>query len=301
MDISTYVPELTQNALGYWEVAEKPSEESLAEYYAQKYYQQLKGAHQKQYSDEELCFYEAKAAQKAAMVEKLFPQQGVRTYLDVGCGEGFELSFFQQKGWKAKGIDFSSNGIETQNPHCLPFFEAGNIYELLDQEIASGNQYDVVWLKHVLEHVIDPQALLRQLRPLVKPGGCAVITVPNDFSELQRTALETKKINRPFWVALPDHLSYFDAESLKATVAANGWLCEAMMGDFPIDWYLMNSDANYIEHPDAGKSAHMARVSLENIIHQQPMSAVLNFWCALADIGMGRSITAFLRLDEGLS
>lgn len=298
MKIAMHVPELIQNPLGYWEVAQKPTEKELEDYYAQKYYQECKGAHQNQYSADELNFYRAKAAQKAAMVDKLFPTEGIRTYLDVGCGEGFELNFFHEQGWKVKGIDFSSNGLEKQNPQCLPFLEAGNIYELLDQEIASGKQYSVVWLQNVLEHVLDPQALLKQLLQLVEPTGCAVISVPNDFSELQKNALENGTIHRPFWVALPDHLSYFDAKSLKATVSANGWICEAVMADFPIDWFLMNSAANYIEDKTVGKAAHHARVALENLIQQQAMPDILNFWCALADIGMGRNITAFIRPNK---
>lgn len=285
---------LEKNALGYWELAVKPSEHELQEYYAQKYYQDYKGTHQASYSPQELEFIEAKIQQRSAMIDQLLPQNSTKTFLDVGCGEGFQLSYFLQQGWEVKGLDFSSDGMAKQNPSCLPFLEAGNIYDLLAQEVASGRTYQVVWLQHVLEHVIDPQELLRELLKLVSEDGCAVITVPNDFSNLQLTALETEKIKSPFWVQLPDHLSYFDAASLKATTEANGWECRQIMADFPIDWFIMNDAANYVENKQQGKAAHNARVALENLIQQQPMSAVLEFWTALANIGMGRSITAFV-------
>jgi 2-polyprenyl-3-methyl-5-hydroxy-6-metoxy-1,4-benzoquinol methylase len=286
--------QLKQNTLGYWEIIEKPTHKQLEDYYAQKYYQNHKGAHQRHYSEDELRFYSAKVKQRAAMIEHQLPNLPEKTMLDVGCGEGFEIAYFSQQGWQVKGIDFSSDGMEKQNPQCLPFLSTGNIYELLDEEIAANNQYAVVWLQNVLEHVIEPQALLRQLKKIVKPGGCAVITVPNDFSNLQMLALENKQIETPFWVALPDHLSYFDAGSLQAVSEENGWHCLAMNGDFPIDWFLMNESSNYIRNPNLGKSAHHARVQLENLIDQQPIEKVLQFWQALADIGMGRNITAYI-------
>lgn len=287
-------PQLRQHTLGYWEVIDKPTEAELSEYYAQKYYQQLKGSHQREYSPEELNFYQAKVEQKLAMVDALVPNVEDKTFLDVGCGEGFELAYFQKQNWKVKGIDFSSDGMQKQNPDCLCYLDTGNIYELLDKEISSGKQYEVVWLQNVLEHVIDPQALLKQLKPLVKQGGCAVITVPNDFSELQKTAIDNDKISRPFWVALPDHLSYFDGPSLRAIAESTGWEALSLTGDFPIDWFLMNDSSNYIENPQNGKAAHHARVALENLIHQQPINDVITFFESLAAVGMGRNITIYL-------
>jgi len=288
-------PELKQHELGYWEAIDKPSDEALSEYYAQKYYQTLKGNHQKQYSDEELEFYKAKVEQKEYIIHQLLPNINSKTMLDVGCGEGFDLAHFANLGWQVKGIDFSSNGMESHNPDYLPYLETGNIYDLLNSELKAGNQYSVVWLQNVLEHVKDPQDLLNQLKPLVHKNGCAVITVPNDFSELQKFAIESNKINRPFWVALPDHLAYFDYQSLNSIADYTGWQPLTTIADFPIDWYLMNHESNYIADTTKGKGAHFARLALENLIHQQPMEPVLNFFESLAKIGMGRNITIFLK------
>jgi 2-polyprenyl-3-methyl-5-hydroxy-6-metoxy-1,4-benzoquinol methylase len=288
------VPELQQHELGYWEVKNKPSEQSLSEYYEQKYYQQLKGSHQKEYSSEELAFFRAKVSQRSAMIQRVLPSLSGLDMLDVGCGEGFELAYFLSEGWNVKGIDFSSDGMKKQNPECLPFLQTGNIYQLLDDEIKSGNQYSVVWLQNVLEHVIDPQALLKQLKKLVKANGVAVITVPNDFSALQTELIDKDHIDKPFWVALPDHLSYFSAPSLSAIAEYTGWNCLSMTADFPIDWFLMNPGSNYIMDQQNGKPAHHARVALENLIQEQPVDKVLNFFESLASLGMGRNITAYL-------
>jgi 2-polyprenyl-3-methyl-5-hydroxy-6-metoxy-1,4-benzoquinol methylase len=291
------IDQLQQHPLGYWQVKTKPTEAELAHYYAKKYYQHCEGSRQKNYSEQEIHFFRAKAKQRGRVAKQLLadkPNETIRL-LDVGCGEGFELAYFHQLGWQAKGIDFSSEGIQSQNPQCLMLLTTGNIYEKLEQAIQSHQQYDVIWLQNVLEHVIEPDQLLQNLQKILSPDGVAVITVPNDFSQLQQQALQNNWIAKPFWIALPDHLSYFDAPSLRAIAEANGWVCETLMADFPIDWFLTHDTANYIANPSQGKAAHRARVRLENLIEQQDPDKVIRFWQALADLGMGRNITAFLR------
>jgi hypothetical protein len=74
------------------------------------------------------------------------------------------------------------------------------------------------------------------------------VTVPNDFSELQEKLLEEQEITDRFWIALPDHLSYFTSKSLAATAEATGWCCQSVQGDFPIDLYLAHPGSNYISN-----------------------------------------------------
>jgi SAM-dependent methyltransferase len=171
----------------------------------------------------------------------------------------------------------------------------GDIFALLQAEMATGETYDVVWLQNVLEHVIDPLDLLKSLRTLVSPGGLAVVTVPNDCSITQRGALAHQHIDSAFWVAPPDHLTYFDHDSLTSAANETGWECVEMLGDFPVDWFLFHPGSNYVRDKSAGKAAHKARVQIENLIHKQPIEDVLRFWSATAKLGIGRDITAFLR------
>ncbi len=284
---------LTQHPLGFWTLADKPSAEALSDYYANKYYQQACGSYELQYSDEERAYFRAKLAQRHAVLQRIAPQG--RTMLDVGCGEGFALAYFREQGWSVKGFDFSAAGVESQNPACRDALVAGDVFALLDAEIAADRKYDVVWLQNVLEHVLDPVALLVALKSLLSQEGVAVITVPNDFSALQREALSLGHIDQEFWVALPDHLSYFDHVSLPATAKGTGWDCAELLGDFPIDWFLFHSGSNYVRDRTLGKAAHRARVQLENLIHRQPTDAVLEFWAAAGRLGIGRDLTCFLK------
>src|SRR5690606_25533545 len=145
-----------------------------------------------------------------------------------------------------------------------------------------------------LEHVPDPVALLSMLRKVVGPGGVLVVTVPNDFSDLQESLYASGDIPERFWIALPDHLAYFSAESLATTAAATGWRCLDMVSDFRVDLYLLHEGSNYIKARDKGPAAHRARVRMELMLGQLPVARANDLYRALARAGLGRNITAFL-------
>lgn len=290
-------PRLKKHELGYWEVVDKPTPAELQAYYAQKYFQEAKGSYELVYSAEEIAYFGAKLAQRwHALQPLLTPRQdgAPLRILDVGCGEGYALAFFRDRGCDVRGFDFSSAGVDAKNPSCRDLLETGDVFALLAQEIESGRRYDVVWLQNVLEHVLDPIGLLQSLRQLVFDKGIAVVTVPNDCSIVQRAAMEHGHIDTAFWVLPPDHLTYFDPDSLAAIANHTGWQSSLTLGDFPIDWLLFHPGSNYVRDKAQGKAAHRARVQIENMIHSRPLDASVDFWAAAGKLGIGRNITSFL-------
>jgi 2-polyprenyl-3-methyl-5-hydroxy-6-metoxy-1,4-benzoquinol methylase len=289
---------LHQHPLGFWEIISKPDTKTLAAYNAEKYYQEAKGSYELEYTEEELKYFRAKLNQRFSVIERGLPSNiiaGGGTMLDVGCGEGFALAFFREKGWQVKGFDFSSAGIISKNPGCADSLVTGDVFRLLQAEISAGCRYDIVWLQNVLEPVIDPLSLLALLRSLVSPAGMMVVTVPNEFSIVQLGAIMHRHIDQAFWVAPPDHLNYFDYASLMNVSHATGWECIEILGDFPIDSFLFHPGSNYIQNKTAGKFAHRARIQLENIVNDRPLEDVLRYWSAAAKLGIGRDFTAFLQ------
>lgn len=292
-EFANLVPEgMERTEDGYWRIHTPPTPAELAAYYAQRYYQEARGSYEHSYGADELKHIRGKIALRWSLATD--GQTGSGRLLDVGCGEGFVLAHGASTGWSVRGIDFSDAGLRGQNPQFMPSLVTGDLFACLDTEIAQGMKYDVVWLQNVLEHVIDPVALLRQLKTLTRPGSRLVVTVPNDFSRLQHTALATGRIERSFWIAPPDHLSYFCADSLRRVANRTGWTCRNLLADFPVDWFLFNAQANYIADPTKGKSAHHARIALENMILDEDRAKVVAFFESLAALGMGRDLTAIL-------
>ena len=70
------------------------------------------------------------------------------------------------------------------------------------------------------------------------------------------------------------------------------------MGDQPIDLNLFNPATNYVLDRTAGKAAHQSRLEQDNfLLRTAPLPAVAAYYEALAGVGLGRSIVAFLQPD----
>lgn len=285
---------LKRHELGFLELSEKPSPQSLSAYYERAYYQNESSGYRKSYSDLETEVIRFRIEQRAAQARNLLADKACKM-LDVGCGEGFVLSHFHAQGWKVVGIDFSRAGVEQMNPDCLPFVQQGDVFQLLEAQIASCEKYDLVWLGNVLEHVLDPVGLLRSLRKIVTAEGVLVVTVPNDGNAYHEELLQSGEIHDRFWVAIPDHVSYFTKESLKTVASETGWDCLKMQGDFPIDWYLAHKGSNYVADRSRGPAAHQARLKIERLIGRAGADAANQFYTSLAEVGLGRNLIAYLR------
>lgn len=288
---------LIRHPLGFLQVKKMPDRDALRSWYADTYYQAERGNYRRQYSSAEIAWFHIRTERVAAAVSLACAQSVTLdhgNFLDVGCGEGFAMDWFSRRGWAVTGLDFSSAGIEAMNPHLLDCVEIGDLEELLDSQIAGQNSYELIWLTNVLEHVREPVSLLSSLRKLKRPGGALLVTVPNDGSAWQEFLYSTSQIPERFWIAIPDHLSYFDAQSLCAIASNTGWTCARLMADFPVDWFLGNPESEYVSQRSKGPGAHQARIAIDTILAAQPVAAVIDFYTSMAAVGMGRQLTAIL-------
>lgn len=99
--------------------------------------------------------------------------------LDVSCGEGDFLRFARHAGYVAAGLDFSLAALQTldrrggsaipavaANAQGLPFADAS---------------FDVVTNLGSLEHYFDPAQGVREMARVLRPGGTAVVLLPNAY------------------------------------------------------------------------------------------------------------------------
>ena len=289
---------VNMNSFGFFELKEKPTEEQLKNYYENKYYQDGDGPYSIQYSEAEVTYFNNKLNQKYAVFDKIkdFNYKASMRFLDVGCGEGWALSFFKRKKWEVLGLDFSDYGCKSHNPDCLSHMRVGNIYETLTSLKNENEKFDVIWLDNVLEHVLDPLSLLQECKGLIKAQGVLVIEVPNDFSHLQQLIYNREIVSKPFWVAIPDHISYFNSEGVAALCRSAGWETMFSMSDYPIDFNLFNPNTNYINDPSKGKSCHQARIEIENFLSSISGTKLIDLYKLLAEMGLGRDIVSFLQV-----
>lgn len=94
--------------------------------------------------------------------------------LDVGFGSGHFLILAQRVGWQVSGADPDPVAVANARKAGLDVRQ-GNIETFEDLL----EQFDVITLNHVIEHVHDPIKTLKQAYDLLKPGGWLYIDTPN--------------------------------------------------------------------------------------------------------------------------
>ena len=286
-----------KNEYGFFTLKDKPSSEDLKKYYEEKYYQNALGGYEQNYSIEELKYFRNKIVERFYVIQKHLSSKNKPALLDIGCGEGWVLNFFLEKQWSITGLDYSNYGCDKFNPHCSEHLIVGDIYESLEKLEQQNLRFDVVWLDNVLEHVLEPETLIERIKKIVSSEGLLVIEVPNDFSFLQNFLFQHEYVDRQFWIAVPDHISYFNNEALKNLLNAFGWTTISVLADYPIDWNLLNRNTNYIMDKSLGSSCHTERVVFENLLHQQPIEKIIQFYEAVASVGLGRQIVGIFKAE----
>ena len=218
--------------------------------------------------------------------------------LDIGAGEGFLLRAASDFGWKVKGVDFQLEPCMPYNKEMADYFEVCNPMQFLENRLTSDEQYDVISLQNVIEHVREPEALIRLAKKHLTPDGSLFIQVPNDFSDLQRYCIDQKFVNEEYWVSPPQHLSYFGKESLENFLKAEGFNCHDFFSDFPIELLLCSGKDNYVNDKSLGPIAHKSRVLLDNSFFDKGVDLYINFYRSMSHLGLGRNIIAIAKRED---
>lgn len=101
--------------------------------------------------------------------------------LDIGCGTGGDVLHLTA-GNQVVGLDVSAKSLHWAQKHGLQVF-AGDAERSLP---FSSAQFDLLVIKDVFEHLLNPTALLQEAYRVLKPGGTLVANVPNHFYLLIR-------------------------------------------------------------------------------------------------------------------
>jgi SAM-dependent methyltransferase len=192
---------------GLTRVDPAPTEEALRGYY-EAYAEHMAAAGRTIMSDAEAL---ARARADISDLERL---RAPGRLLDIGCGGGHLLRAAAQRGWQVFGAETGTAAVtalrrEFGRERIWPA-DAG-VRDLT----ADLNSFDAIVLRHVLEHVRDPGAMLRRARELLARGGILLCEVPDV------NALRIRLRRRALMGQL--HLWHFSAHSLDALLARCGF------------------------------------------------------------------------------
>lgn len=137
--------------------------------------------------------------------------------LDVGCGGGRFLHRMQRLGWEVEGIDFDEQATRRVSKKYGIKTYTG---DLAAAQIPDAS-FSVVTLSHTIEHLVDPEATLRECLRILRPGGRVVLVTPNPESN-------AANLFGSFWRGWepPRHLHLFPLDTLAHFLARAGFAVE---------------------------------------------------------------------------
>jgi len=133
--------------------------------------------------------------------------------LEVGCAYGFFLEEARQDFDRTEGTDFS-RAAAAEAAERIDRVRLGGL-----EQLGADERFDLVACIHVIEHVYDPVAFVRQIRKHLAPGGWLILATP-DMGGFWRSLFGRRW---PFY-KMPEHVTYFDRRSLARLLGLGGYL-----------------------------------------------------------------------------
>src|SRR3989344_2188351 len=117
---------------------------------------------------------------RRAIVLSLIPPTG--RILDVACGDGMTLSLVNAR--EKYGIDINAANVERAKKRGIKAV-CRDVEEPLPYE---DGFFDTVVTEGLLQHLYAPEALMREIRRVLKPGGLFAGSIPNNYHIWHRVA-----------------------------------------------------------------------------------------------------------------
>ena len=148
---------------------------------------------------------------KISLIDKLKVRN--KTALDYGCGTGQFLNALKVRSWDVTGIEPSVEvRKDATSTYNLNIYDPSYLVELKNE------QFGLITLWHVLEHVHNLNSTFSHFNRILNAKGNLIIAVPN------RESWDAKYYSE-FWAAydVPRHLYHFSIKNIKQLAFANNF------------------------------------------------------------------------------
>ncbi len=155
-----------------------------------------------------------KEVRERLFLKKTMEYTKVQNFLDYGCGEGEMLLIGKKFRWNCTGVEYSKELSDK-------FFRLGiNVVVATDFESSTleKGSYDLILLKHLIEHIKDIPSFLEQTKKYLSNGGVLAIKTPSNTSLRAKT-----KTAKWHFVNPPEHLWSFNTVNFKLLLESIGF------------------------------------------------------------------------------
>ena len=158
--------------------------------------------------------------------------QNKESFLEIGCGNGFVLELAKNNGWhNIVGVEPSSESIENSDP----VIKAKILNSIFDVNSFKKNQFDLIFVAMLIEHVPDINKFLSDIYNILKPGGKLVTICHNERHFL------SKILKNKHPIINDEHNYVFSPNTLKQIYSKNKFKniqINNLKNYYPIDYWI---------------------------------------------------------------
>lgn len=159
--------------------------------------------------------------------ENLSMVENKKDILDIGCGNGAFIKVLLENGYEVSGLECDSVAVKNLSNEGVDVYLGE-----LGQKVELNNNFNIVTLWDLIEHINDVENAMLQLKSLVKKNGKIIILTPDSdsifdfFAKIERR-LTFNKSQRLMSICLNRyHLHRFSVTGLKIMLQNNGFVVD---------------------------------------------------------------------------
>ena len=137
--------------------------------------------------------------------------------LDIGCATGAMLAFLKARGWQETGVEISPSAEYARQKREL------NVKDMPLEECRFPDEsFDLALASHLVEHLNNPPAFLREVWRVLRPGARLLLITPNI------DGFQARLFGSRWRSAIFDHLYLFSERTLKGMLGKAGFVTEGI-------------------------------------------------------------------------
>lgn len=148
---------------------------------------------------------------------------GAFRVLDVGCGYGFFLQMLKNQGFQVFGTEMAGRALD----HAKKLIGAKKIFEgELEKARFRKENFDVVSLWYVMEHLARPLENLKEAFRILRPNGLLILRLPQGSTRFDRLIFKFlgQKAEPLFLMNPPRHLNDFNKKTMLLALRKAGFI-----------------------------------------------------------------------------
>ncbi len=150
--------------------------------------------------------------------------------LELGCATGYLSGYMEQMlGCRVTGLEHDAAAAAVAASRCAQVFTVDLDAPGALDCAAAGAPYDLLLAAAVLEHLRQPERVLCEARPLLKPGARAIVSLPNIAHWRSRLRLLLGRFEyQDYGIMDRTHLRFYTLSTGRALLESNGYRVERL-------------------------------------------------------------------------